>query len=83
MASITTKYSPLSFTVFSSLLLILQATISSNAQAIKAAHGFSSIEEATVHDIQLAFKQNQLTSRKLVEFYLKQIKDSTQFLRVS
>ena len=83
MASMTTKYSPLSFTVFSSLLLILQATISSNAQAIKAAYDFSSMEEATVHDIQLAFKQNQLTSRKLVEFYLKQIKDSTQFLRVS
>ncbi|KAM4099201.1 hypothetical protein ACJW30_07G138600 [Castanea mollissima] len=41
--------------------------------AIKAVHGFSSIEEATVHDIQRAFKQNQLTSRKLVEFYLKQI----------
>ena len=35
-------------------------------------HGFS-IEEASVHDIQLAFKQNQLTSRQLVEFYLKQI----------
>ena len=26
-----------------------------------------------MHDIQLAFKQNQLTSRKLVEFYLKEI----------
>ncbi|KAK7860746.1 putative amidase [Quercus suber] len=68
-----TKYSPLRFTVFSSLLLILLATTSSGAQAIKAAHGFSSIKEATVHDIQLAFKQNQLTSRKLVELYLKQI----------
>ncbi|XP_075675184.1 putative amidase At4g34880 [Castanea sativa] len=62
MASMTTKYSPLSFTDFSSLLLILLATISSSAQAIKAAHGFSSIQEAKVHDIQLAFKQNQLTS---------------------
>ncbi len=62
-----TKYSPLSFPVFSSLLLILLATISYRA------HGFSSIREATVRDIQLAFKQNQLTSRKLVEFYLKQI----------
>ena len=68
-----TKYSPLSLTVFSSLLLILLATTSSTAQAIKAAHAFSSIKEATVHDIQLAFKQNQLTSRKLVELYLKQI----------
>ena len=56
-----------------SLLLILLATTSSSAQAIKTAHGFSSIKEATMHDIQLAFKQNQLTSRKLVELYLKQI----------
>uniref|UniRef100_A0A7N2MZ99 Amidase domain-containing protein n=1 Tax=Quercus lobata TaxID=97700 RepID=A0A7N2MZ99_QUELO len=47
MASMTTKYSPLSFTVFSSLLLILLATISPSAQAIKAAHGFSSIQEDT------------------------------------
>ena len=54
-----------------SLLLILLATTSSSAQAIKTAHGFSSIKEATMHDIQLAFKQ--LTSRKLVELYLKQI----------
>ncbi|KAK7860745.1 putative amidase [Quercus suber] len=73
MTSMATKYSPLSFTIFSSLLLILLATTSSSAQAIKAAHGFSSIKEATVKDIQLAFKQNQLTSRKLVELYLKQI----------
>ncbi|XP_050263254.1 probable amidase At4g34880 [Quercus robur] len=68
-----TKYSPLSFPVFSSLFLILLATTSSITQAIKTVHGFSSIEEATVNDIQLAFMQNQLTSRKLVEFYLKQI----------
>jgi len=32
-----------------------------------------SIEEATVNDLQLAFQRNQLTSRKLVEFYLSQI----------
>jgi amidase len=31
------------------------------------------LREATVDDIQLAFKQNQLTSRRLVEFYLKEI----------
>lgn len=68
-----TKYSPLSFPVFSSLFLILLATTSSITQAIKTVHGFSSIEEATVNDIQLAFMQNQLTSRKLVEFYPKQI----------
>ena len=57
--------------IFSSLLL---ASASSSAQAIEVKGlGFSSIREATVHDIQLAFKQNQLTSRKLVEFYLKEI----------
>ncbi|KAK7247027.1 hypothetical protein RIF29_41903 [Crotalaria pallida] len=32
-----------------------------------------SIEEATVYDLQHAFQRNQLTSRQLVEFYLKQI----------
>uniref|UniRef100_A0A5B6YHR7 Amidase domain-containing protein n=1 Tax=Davidia involucrata TaxID=16924 RepID=A0A5B6YHR7_DAVIN len=35
--------------------------------------GFS-IREATVHDIQIAFKQNRLTSRQLVEFYLGEIR---------
>ncbi|XP_059647505.1 probable amidase At4g34880 isoform X2 [Cornus florida] len=39
-------------------------TITSNALSIK---------EATVRDIQLAFKLNQLTSRQLVEFYLGEI----------
>ncbi|KAF4347329.1 hypothetical protein G4B88_028834 [Cannabis sativa] len=34
--------------------------------------GFS-ILEATVDEIQLAFKQNKLTSRKLVEFYINRI----------
>ncbi|KAI4334867.1 hypothetical protein L6164_013575 [Bauhinia variegata] len=32
-----------------------------------------SIKEATVLDLQLAFKSNKLTSRQLVEFYLKEI----------
>ncbi|CAK9153649.1 unnamed protein product [Ilex paraguariensis] len=32
-----------------------------------------SIREATVQDLQKAFKQNQLTSRQLVEFYIKEI----------
>ncbi|KAE8008708.1 hypothetical protein FH972_005197 [Carpinus fangiana] len=35
-------------------------------------HNFS-IKEATVHDLQLTFKQNKLTSRQLVEFYLREI----------
>ncbi|KAL6210078.1 hypothetical protein ACLB2K_021016 [Fragaria x ananassa] len=36
-------------------------------------HGLS-IREATIYDLQLAFKQNQLTSRQLVQFYLKEIR---------
>jgi amidase len=54
---------PLSFSLLSSLTFIL-LTISS--------HAFS-IEEASICDLQLAFKQNQLTSRKLVEFYIGEI----------
>ena len=60
------------FCLFSSLLLILLPILSSGSHCTVTGHGFS-IKEASVHDIQLAFKQNQLTSRQLVEFYLKQI----------
>ncbi|XP_059654021.1 probable amidase At4g34880 [Cornus florida] len=42
--------------------------------------GFS-IKEATVHDIQIAFKQNRLTSRQLVEFYLREIHRLNPVLR--
>ncbi|KAE8008717.1 hypothetical protein FH972_005206 [Carpinus fangiana] len=75
MTSMGTKKSQLSFFLFSSMLLILLATLFSGAQAIKGhGHGrLPSLREATVHDIQHAFKQNQLTSRRLVEFYLKEI----------
>ncbi|KAK7832045.1 putative amidase [Quercus suber] len=59
------------FCLFSPLLILLPI-LSSGSLSTVTGHGFS-IEEATVHDIQLAFKQNQLTSRQLVEFYLKQI----------
>uniref|UniRef100_A0A2P2JNF9 Amidase domain-containing protein n=1 Tax=Rhizophora mucronata TaxID=61149 RepID=A0A2P2JNF9_RHIMU len=38
----------------------------------KTSNGFS-IKEATIDDLQLAFKENQLTSRQLVEFYIKEI----------
>jgi amidase len=44
------------------------------------ASGFS-IKEATVKDLQLAFQRNQLTSRQLVEFYLKQIKIQNPVLK--
>ena len=51
----------------SSLLLILLAILPSGSHIITG-YGFS-IREATIDDLQLAFKQNQLTSRQLVEFY--------------
>ncbi|XP_062177290.1 probable amidase At4g34880 [Alnus glutinosa] len=41
----------------------------------------SSLREATVQDIQLAFKRNQLTSRRLVEFYLKEIERLNPILK--
>jgi amidase len=82
MTSMASKKSQLSFSLFSSLLLILLATLSSGVQAIKG-HGLSSLREATVQDIRLAFKQNRLTSRRLVEFYLKQISRKTRSLRGS
>ncbi|KAK3194898.1 hypothetical protein Dsin_026208 [Dipteronia sinensis] len=66
-----TNSSPLSVSLFSSLLLIHLAILSSGSLSISS-HGFS-IREATVAELQLAFKQNRLTSRKLVEFYLREI----------
>ncbi|CAL5341269.1 unnamed protein product [Camellia sinensis] len=39
------------------------------------------IKEASVHEIQIAFKQNKLTSRRLVEFYLTQIESLNPVLR--
>ena len=40
-----------------------------------------SFREATVHDIRIAFKQNELTSRELVEFYIREIKRLNPVLR--
>ncbi|KAG8368138.1 hypothetical protein BUALT_Bualt15G0013900 [Buddleja alternifolia] len=40
-----------------------------------------SIKEATIQDFQTAFKQNQLTSRQLVEFYLKEIEKLNPLLK--
>ena len=56
----------------SSLLLILLAILPSGSHIITG-YGFS-IREATIDDLQLAFKQNQLTSRQLVEFYIGEIR---------
>ncbi|KAG2705925.1 hypothetical protein I3760_05G079900 [Carya illinoinensis] len=46
--------------------------LSSGSPIVSAGYGFS-IREAVISDLQLAFKQNQLTSRRLVEFYLREI----------
>ncbi|KAK3195010.1 hypothetical protein Dsin_026320 [Dipteronia sinensis] len=39
------------------------------------------VREATVAELQLAFKQNRLTSRQLVEFYLGEISRLNSVLR--
>ncbi|EEF34113.1 amidase, putative [Ricinus communis] len=39
------------------------------------------LKETTIDDLELAFKQNELTSRQLVEFYLKQIHRLNPLLR--
>ncbi|GMN48688.1 hypothetical protein TIFTF001_017857 [Ficus carica] len=67
--------STLSRTLFPCLLLILLATISSHeAYTVTAAHQVPNIGEATVDDLRLAFKQNKLTSRQVVGFYLGRIR---------
>ncbi|KAK0582939.1 hypothetical protein LWI29_031309 [Acer saccharum] len=74
-----TNSSPPSVYLFSSLFLILLAILSSGSLTISS-HGFS-IREATVAELQLAFKQNKLTSRQLVEFYLGEIQRLNPILR--
>ncbi|XP_062082128.1 probable amidase At4g34880 [Humulus lupulus] len=58
------------------LVLILLSIFSTGYHSLKPAdsinNGFS-IEEATVDDIQLAFRHNKLTSRQLVQFYIDRI----------
>ncbi|KAG7978174.1 hypothetical protein I3843_05G070500 [Carya illinoinensis] len=63
----------LSLSLFSALLLILLATLSSGTGLqTPNFHGLS-FREITVQQIQVGFKRNQFTSRGLVEFYLKEI----------
>ncbi|GFY94601.1 hypothetical protein Acr_09g0010470 [Actinidia rufa] len=40
-----------------------------------------SFREATVHDIRIAFERNELTSKELVEFYIREIKRLNSVLR--
>ncbi|KAK3194887.1 hypothetical protein Dsin_026197 [Dipteronia sinensis] len=78
-AMATTNSSQVSDSLLSSLFLILLAILSSGSLAISS-HGFT-VEEATVAELQLAFKQDQLTSRQLVEFYLGEISRLNSVLR--
>ncbi|TQD84083.1 hypothetical protein C1H46_030352 [Malus baccata] len=64
---------------FSSLLLVFLFTLSLGTRTT-AGRKFS-IREATIDDLQLAFKHNLLTSRQLVQFYLREIKRLNPFLR--
>ena len=63
----------------STLFLLLLVLLLSGTNAVKG-HAFP-INEATVHDFHMAFKQNKLTSRQLVEFYLGEIRKLNPILR--
>ncbi|BFG42277.1 hypothetical protein CerSpe_285500 [Prunus speciosa] len=65
---------------FSSFFLILLLFALSLGQQTTAGHGLS-IKEATIDDLQLAFKHKQLTSRQLVQFYLGEISRLNPFLK--
>ncbi|KAF5727832.1 putative amidase [Tripterygium wilfordii] len=69
----------MNFSLFSSLKLVLLATFLSRFHTFTS-HGFS-IKEASISDLQLAFRQNQLTSRKLIEFYIGEIRTLNPVLR--
>ncbi|GLT30711.1 hypothetical protein SLA2020_055020 [Shorea laevis] len=69
-------FSPGSSSLFSLLLMIVLPISSSGSHV----HAFS-IEEATIRDIQRAFKHSRLTSRKLVEFYIQEISKLNPVLR--
>lgn len=65
------------------LLLSLSFSLLLFAGFVKTTNGFDfcSIDEATVDDIQRAFNGNKLSSRQLVEFYLRQIDTLNPLLR--
>ncbi|GAV80539.1 Amidase domain-containing protein [Cephalotus follicularis] len=73
--------SPWRLFLFWSLIFMCLTILSSGLNTIKCrAHAFS-IKEATIDDIQLAFRHTQLTSRQLVEFYLNEIQRLNPLLR--
>ncbi|TKY59922.1 carbon-nitrogen ligase, with glutamine as amido-N-donor [Spatholobus suberectus] len=68
------------FSFFFQLLFLIPLVTFSSFLPTTTARGFS-IEEATIYDLQLAFRRNQLTSRQLVEFYHKQIQSQNPVLK--
>lgn len=62
------------------ILFISLCIISSNLSNKTEAKTFS-FKETTIDDIHIAFKQNKLTSRQLVEFYLSEIQSSNPILK--
>ncbi|XP_065865375.1 probable amidase At4g34880 [Euphorbia lathyris] len=58
---------PFLSSLVSSFIFILVLTSTTNASSFP-------FKEATITDLQLAFKQNQLTSTQLVEFYIREIR---------
>ncbi|XP_043715006.1 probable amidase At4g34880 isoform X1 [Telopea speciosissima] len=62
------------------VLVSLQILISTNLISTLQCHGFS-IKEASVSEIHQAFRENKLTSRKLVELYLEEIEKINPTLR--
>ncbi|XP_030450092.2 probable amidase At4g34880 [Syzygium oleosum] len=61
-------------------LLILLAIVLVVLRAAPLAQALS-LEEASAHDLQLAFRQNKLTSRQLTKFYIDQIRRLNPLLR--
>ncbi|GAA0169002.1 hydrolase [Lithospermum erythrorhizon] len=60
--------------------IVIISTSSSCTTFLEKNYEFS-IKEATLQEIQTAFKQNKLTSRKLVEFYISEIQRLNGHLR--
>ncbi|GAY66530.1 hypothetical protein CUMW_249440 [Citrus unshiu] len=70
--AMATNNSSFKFSLFSHLVLNLLILL---ATSTKTANSYAfSIKEATIEGIQLAFRQNQLASRQLVQFYIGEIR---------
>ncbi|KAF5727834.1 hypothetical protein HS088_TW22G01531 [Tripterygium wilfordii] len=69
----------MNLSLFPYLLFVFLATFFSGLHTINI-HAFP-IQESTIDDLRLAFKQNQLTSRQLVEFYIEEIHRLNPVLR--